>query len=169
MTVNLFTFVDLYARVLATCEHLLVKGVEHAQGIHVSEQDMLNWRLIDDMQPLKFQLMVVCNYAQQWPARVAGISVPPDISDQLDVSGFRMAISTSRSFLSGLRVEQFNGRDNIPITFTVGTGMELTLPAAQWLTVFATTNLYFHLSTAYGVLRTRGVQIGKRDLFASGL
>lgn len=168
MTVNLFTFVDLYARVLGTSEHLLVKGVEHAKGIHVSEQDMLNWRLIDDMQPLKFQLMVVCNYAQQWPARVAGISVPPDVSDQLDASGFRTAISTARSFLSGLRVEQFNSRDNIPITFTVGTGMELTLPAAQWLMVFATTNLYFHLSTAYGVLRARGVQIGKRDLFASG-
>ena len=47
--------------------------------------------------------------------------------------------------------------------------MEPTLPAAQWLTVFATTNLYFHFSTAYGILRSKGVPIGKIDLFASGL
>jgi hypothetical protein len=169
LAVSLFTFVDLYSRLLGTADHLLAKGVEHAKAVHVSEQDMLNWRLNDDMQPLRFQFMVVCNFAQQWPARAAGISVPADISDQLDVAEFKTAISASRSFLTDLRGEQFNGRDDIPITFTIGTGMELTLPAGQWLTVFATTNLYFHLSTAYGILRARGVQIGKRDLFASGL
>jgi hypothetical protein len=43
------------------------------------------------------------------------------------------------------------------------------LPAGQWLTVFATTNLHFHLSTAYGILRAHGVPIGKADLFARGL
>ena len=42
-------------------------------------------------------------------------------------------------------------------------------PSGQWLTVFATTNLYFHLSTAYGILRSKGVQIGKPDIFATGL
>jgi hypothetical protein len=47
--------------------------------------------------------------------------------------------------------------------------MKPTLPAAQWLTVFATTNLYFHFSTAYAILRSKGVAIGKIDLFASGL
>ena len=46
--------------------------------------------------------------------------------------------------------------------------MEPTLPAGQW-TVSATTNLYFHLSMAYSILRARGVQIGKVDLFAGGL
>ena len=47
--------------------------------------------------------------------------------------------------------------------------MEPTLPVGQWITGFSTTNLYFHLSTAYGILRSKGVQIGKRDLFAGGL
>lgn len=48
-------------------------------------------------------------------------------------------------------------------------GVKPTLPAERWLTVFATTNLFFHLSTAYGILRAHGVQIGKPDMFASGL
>ena len=51
----------------------------------------------------------------------------------------------------------------------LGTGMEPTLPSGQWLTGFATTNIYFHLSTVYGILRSKGVQIGKIDLFAGGL
>lgn len=53
---------------------------------------------------------------------------------------------------------------------SIGSGqMEPTLAAGRWLSVFATTNLYFHLSTAYGILRAHGVPIGKVDLFASGL
>ena len=47
----------------------------------------------------------------------------------------------------------------------LGNGMEPTLPAGRWLTVFAATNLYFHLSTAYDILRARGVPLGKVDLF----
>lgn len=169
MTVRLFTFVDMFTRVLGTAEHLLAKGVEHAEGLGVSGQDMLDWRLIEDMQPLRFQLMVVCNFAQQWPARVAGLPVPEAIDDQLDVAGFKAALAASQAFLAELRAEQFEGRDAVPLTFMIGTGMEPTLPCGQWLTVFATTNLYFHLSTAYAILRARGALIGKVDLFATGL
>jgi len=169
MAVSLFTFVDLYDRVLASAAHILGKGVDHAKAIGVSETEMLGWRLIDDMQPLAFQLMVVCNFSQQWPARVAGLPVPEDVSADLDVAGFRAAIAASKAFLAALTPEQFAGRDDVPLTWTMGTGMTPTLPSGQWLTVFATTNLYFHLSTAYGILRSRGVPIGKADLFAGGL
>jgi len=60
-------------------------------------------------------------------------------------------------------------RDDVALTWTMGTGMTPTLASGQWLTVFATTNLYFHLSTAYDILRSRGAPIGEADLFASGL
>jgi len=53
-------------------------------------------------------------------------------------------------------------------TINIG-AMEPTFPTSQWISVFATTNIYFHLSTAYGILRSKGVQIGKRDLFAGGI
>jgi len=169
MAVSLFTFVDLYDRVLATAAHLLTKGADHARAGGVSEGELLDWRLIDDMQPLRFQLMVVCNFTRQWPARVAGLAVPDDIGADLDVAGFEAAIAAARAYLAGLTAAQFEGRDEVPLTFTIGTGMAPTLPCGQWLTVFATTNLYFHLSTAYGILRAKGVQIGKPDLFAGGL
>lgn len=169
MTVSLYSFVDLYSRQLTTAAHLLAKGAEHAKATGVSESDMLDWRLIDDMQPLRFQIMVVCNFSKAWPARVVGLPVPPEISPDLDLAGFNAAIADAKAWLAALTPEQFAGREDVPLTVTIGNGMEPTLPSAQWLTVFATTNLYFHLSTAYGILRSKGVQIGKIDLFAGGL
>jgi hypothetical protein len=169
VTVSLYTFVDLFTRQLATLEHLLAKGAEHAKASGAAEDDMLDWRLIEDMQPLRFQAMVVCNFSRLWPARVAGLPLPAEIAADLDLAGFKAAIADAKAYLAGMTPEQFVGRDEVPLTVTIGTGMEPTLPAAQWLTVFATTNLYFHLSTAYGILRSKGVQIGKIDLFASGL
>jgi hypothetical protein len=58
--------------------------------------------------------------------------------------------------------------DDKPLTFKITETMEPTLPAERWLTVFATSNIYFHLSTAYGILRSKGVAIGKVDLFPRG-
>jgi hypothetical protein len=169
MTVSLFTFVDLFNRQLATADHLLTKGVARAEELGVSEAEMLGWRLIGDMHPLGFQIMVVVNFARWWPARVAGLPVPDGIADDLDVAGFRAAIAETRDYLGGLTAEQFAGRDDVPFTHQIGPGMEPTLPSGQWLSVFATTNLYFHLSTAYGILRANGAAIGKPDLFAGGL
>ncbi len=170
MPVNLYTFVDLYTRVLATAAHILAKGVAHARARGVSESEMLDWRLIDDMNPLRFQLMVVCNFTRQWPARVTGLPIPEDIGADLDLAGFQAAIAEAERYLAAVTAEQFAGRDEIPLTISIGGGaMEPTLAAARWLTVFATTNVYFHLSMAYAILRAHGVPIGKPDLFPTGL
>ena len=168
MAVSLFTFVDLFSRQVGTLDHLLTKGAEHAKATGASEADMLNWRLADDMNPLGFQAMVVCNFARQWPARVAGLPLPAEVIADMDLAGFRAAIADAKAYLAALTPEKFAGRDDVPLTVQIGTGMTPTLPSGQWLTVFATTNLYFHLSTAYAILRSRGVQIGKVDLFAGG-
>ena len=130
---------------------------------------MLNCRLIEYMSPLNFQLMVVCNFTRLWPARAAGLTLPTEIAADLDDAGFRAAIAEAKAYLARLEAGQFDGRDEVPLTVTLGTGMEPTLPVGQWITGFATTNVYFHLSTAYAILRSRGVAIGKVDLFAGGL
>jgi len=168
VTTNLFSFIDLFSRQVATAQHLLAKGVEHAKATGVSEADMLGWRLIEDMQPLAFQLTVVCNFSQAWPARVAGLPVPAEVAD-LDVAGFQAALAAAKAWLAARTPEEFADRDDVPLTYMIGTGMEPTLPSGQWLRVFATTNIYFHLSTAYGILRSKGAPIGKIDMFAGGL
>ena len=168
MAVSLFTFVDLYSRQLGTLDHLLTKGAEFARAQGLAEDAFLDWRLIDDMQPFRFQAMVVCNFTRQWPSRVVGDPLPEDFSADLDLAGFRAAIAQSKAYLAGLTPDRFAGRDDVPLTVQIGAGMTPTLPAAQWLTVFASTNLYFHLTIAFAILRARGVQIGKMDVFAGG-
>ncbi len=169
MAVSLYSFVDLYDRGLDTAAHILAKGADHAAATGATEQEMLDWRLIHDMQPLRFQLMVVCDFSRQWTARVVGLPVPEGVGGDLTVAQFQAAIAEAKLFLAGQTPDQFEGREEVPLTVTIGNGMEPTLPAARWLTGFVTTNFYFHLSTAYGILRSHGVQIGKVDLFPSGL
>ncbi len=169
MTTDLFTFVELYDRALATLAHILAKGAEHAESTGATAPEMLEWRLIHDMQPLRFQVAVVCNFSGQWPARVAGLSLPPDVPTDLTLEALQAAIADARAYLATLEPAQFAGRDDVPLTVALGNGMSPTLPSARWLTHFATTNLYFHLSTAYGILRAHGTPIGKVDLFPTGL
>ena len=166
--VNLFTFVDLFDRQLGTLNHLIGKGADFCKAQGEPEAAFLDWRLIEDMAPFRFQAMVVCNFTRLWPARVLGLPVPAEIGADLDLAGFKAAIADSKAYLAGLTAEQFAGRDDVPLTYQLMPGMEPTLPSSQWLTVFANTNIYFHLSMAYAILRAKGVQIGKPDVFAGG-
>ncbi|HWF00396.1 MAG TPA: DUF1993 domain-containing protein [Caulobacteraceae bacterium] len=167
--VDLYTFTDLYRRVLDSLSHLLGKGAEFAKANGISEAEMLQWRLIDDMSPLAFQVRIVVNFTRAWPARVLGAPLPEDIAQDLSVAQLQHEIAASKAYLADLTAGQFEDRDDVPLQVTLGTGMAPTLPAGQWLSVFATTNIYFHLSIAYAILRSRGVQIGKSDLFAGQL
>jgi hypothetical protein len=169
MAVTAYTFVGMYSHALDAAAHILDKGAEFAAASGIEEREWLGWRLIEDMQPLSFQFMVICNFSSQWPARYAGLPVPEDVAADLDLAGYRSAIVRAKSYLAQLKPEQFHGRDERPLTHTLGTGMTPTLPGGRWLSIFATTNLYFHLSTAYDIMRSRGVPIGKADLFAGGL
>lgn len=168
MTVSLFTFVELYSKGLTTLDGLLTKGAAFAAEKGVSGAEMLNWRLIDDMNPLSFQAIVAINFSKQWPARVAGLPVPENIREDLDLAGYRAEIANAKAYLAGLKADQFAGREDVPVTFNLGM-MEPTLPGETWLTGFSTTNFYFHLSMAYAILRNRGVPLGKPDMFGGGL
>jgi hypothetical protein len=147
----------------------LAKGAEHAAGLGITEQQMLSWRLAEDMHPLGFQLMVVANFTRTWTARVAGLEPPEGIAADTDVAGFNAGLDQALAFLRSLKAEQFEGRDDEPLTYEIMPGLAPTLPAASWLSVFAATNVSFHTSMVYAILRNNGVPLGKADLFAAGL
>ena len=170
MPTTLFTFVGLFDRVLATCDHILAAGEKFAAEKGIAPDEILDWKLVDDMNSLRFQLMVVINFTRNWPARVVGLPLPGDVdSEGLDLAGFRTAIADARAWLGALKSEQFEGRDDTALTHKLREGMEPTLPGGQWMTGFAATNIYFHMSIAYAILRSKGVKIGKSDLFPTGL
>ncbi|QDZ06087.1 DUF1993 domain-containing protein [Sphingomonas panacisoli] len=169
MPITMFSFVDLYDRTLNSLSHLIDKGVAFATEQGIDPESILDWRLIDDMHPFRFQAEVVISFARQWTARAAGSPVPDRLSDTVTLADLRAGIAAARADLAALTPEQFAGRDDEPMTIQITDAMEPTLPTGQWLSVFATTNIYFHLSMAYAILRMRGVPIGKIDLFAGRL
>jgi uncharacterized protein len=167
---SLYSFVEIYARALQTADHLLAKGLAFAGEKGVAEQEMLGWRLVDDMNPLCFQLAIIINFSNGWVARTAGLVVPEAIEGAAqDAASFKAAIADARAFLGQITPDQINDRDQASITYKIGDIMEPTLPASQWLTGFATMNIHFHLSIAYAILRLKGVPLGKIDMFPSGL
>ena len=168
MEVNLATVVLGWDKLLVTADHLLAKGAEHAAANGVSEAEMLDWRLAPDMFPLRRQIQVVCNLVQQWSARPAGLPVPPDATGDADIAQLKQTIAAARDFLAAIRPEQLAGRDNEVLTVDLGQ-IKPTMPIGQWVLGFAQTNLIFHLSIAYAILRSRGVPLSKPDLFAGGL
>jgi hypothetical protein len=171
MSTTAYTFVRMYDHVLGAAAHVLEKGRAFAEANGFGEREMLGWRLVEDMQPLSFQLEVICRFSRSWLARVAGLP-DADVAQgdlDLDVAGFQRAIAEARAYLASLTPAQFEGRDGVEITQTIVPGLTLTKSGEEWLSIFATTNIFFHLSTAYDILRARGVPIGKADLFPGWL
>ena len=169
MSTTLFSFVDLFRRQLDTTAHLLTKGSAFATEKGIAESDMLGWRLADDMHPLPFQAMVVINFSQSWIARALDIAIPEPVTADLDVAGYQAAIVAAKAWLAALTPEQFVGREDAPVTAQLGPNMAPTLPAGHWITVFAATNIAFHANMVYAILRSKGVPLGKLDVFPSGL
>ena len=168
MKVGLFSFVGLYSQGLSTLSNIMTKGAEYAAATGATEADLLEWKLAEDMFPLRRQAQIVCDFSKQWPARAAGLAVPQSMVGGNTLSELQAAIVDAQAWLSNLKPEQFEGRDDVSLSLDIGQ-LKPTLPIGQWVSGFATTNFYFHLSMAYAILRTKGVPLGKRDFFAGGL
>ena len=110
MTITMFSFVGLYDRTLGSLAHLLDKGADFAAAQGLDPDAILDWRLVDDMHPLRFQAEVVISFSRQWTARAAGLPVPERLADSLTLDALRAAIATARADLAALTPEQFAGQ-----------------------------------------------------------
>jgi hypothetical protein len=170
MTISLASFIAIYDRALVTCAHLLEKGSAFAAENGVAEADFLNWRLVEDMHPLSFQAAVVVNFSRSYMARAAGQALPDNvIGADLDLAGLQAAIVDARAYLAAIPAESLAGRDDVMEQVQITDTMQPTLPIGQWISNFALTNIEFHTSMAYAILRLKGVPLGKIDMFPAGL
>lgn len=170
MTVTLHSFIDIYTRAIDAAVHLIGKAEAFAQERGIGEAEMLGWRLAEDMHPLSFQIAVVADFTAGWAARAADLPVPERTNwAETDLAGFKAALAASRASVSAIAANQLAGRDAVPLTVELGNGMQPTLPVERWIASFATTNIHFHLSMIYAIFRSKGVPLGKIDLFPTGL
>jgi uncharacterized protein len=162
MAVTLYSgFVPVCVQLLTGLKTVLQKGEEHATAQKWDTATVLNLRFFPDMFPLERQVRQVCNHALG-AARVAGVALPSLPDQDNSFAEIHARIDKVIDCLKGLSASQIDGKDDAKVTVTIG-GNPTELTGQNYLYHFAMLQVQFHATTAYDILRSTGVNIGKRD------
>lgn len=124
--------------------------------------DIVATRLAPDMFSLKGQIQVATEMAKGCGARLGGAEAPVFDNDELTLDDLRGRIATTVAFLEGLVPEAFEKTASTEVAITVPYGV-LRFSAQNYVLQFSLPNFFFHLTTAYDILRHKGVPLGKMD------
>jgi hypothetical protein len=146
---------------------VLDKAAAHAAAKKVDMAVILGWRLAPDMFPLTRQVQIICDQAKNGSARLAGIDPPKFEDTETTLEQIKERIAKTIAFLKTLDKAAIDASSEREITFPLGANKG-QMKGADYLNHFVLPNFYFHLTTAYGLIRSCGVEIGKRD-FIGGI
>ncbi len=153
--------VPVFLQLLGGLKGVLDKSEKHATEKKWDTATVLNLRLYPDMFPLARQVRQVCVHALG-AATVAGVT-PPQLPDtDTSFAEMQSRIDKTIDCLKSLSPAQLDGKEDSNVTITAG-GQPRTFRAQVYLYHFAMPNFYFHTTTAYNILRSLGIEIGKRD------
>ncbi len=147
---------------LSAMSKILDKAEAHAEAKKMKPEVIPNLRLIGDMLPFWRQITIACDHAKGMSARLAGVEVPSFADTETTVAELKERIAKTISFLQTIPADAFADADDRNIAVKAGP-RELTFSGAQYYAGYAIPNFYFHLTTAYAILRSNGVDIGKVD------
>ena len=119
-------------------------------------------RLIADMFPLSRQVQVACDSAKGAVARLAGIDIPKHEDTEQTLADLKQRITKTIDFILSVSPDKVDGSEERPVTLRLG-GRDVSFTGIQYLLGIAYPNFYFHVTTAYDILRANGVELGKRD------
>ncbi|MDB5806832.1 MAG: hypothetical protein JWN73_4154 [Betaproteobacteria bacterium] len=154
--------IPVFVRMLTTLSKLLTKAQAHAEAKKFDPNNFLAMRLAPDMLPFSKQVQIACDAAKLFCVRVTGLEVPKFDDDEASIAELQDRINKTVGILKNMPRDAIDGTEEKPITFKVG-GQDVTFSAQDLLFNFATPNVYFHVTTAYDILRHGGVELGKKD------
>jgi uncharacterized protein len=158
--------VPVCLRFLTALSAILDKAASHAREQGIGEAELLEARLAPDMFPLAKQVQVATDHAKGMAARLAGREVPKLEDTETTFDELKGRIGKVMEFISSVEVGEIDGSEERVITIELRT-RTLTLPGQQYLLHFALPNFMFHVTTAYGILRQKGVPLGKMDFMGA--
>lgn len=153
--------VPIFTRALRNLDHLLAK----ASSSGVGEQDLLGARLAPDMLPLTKQVQIACDTAKLAVTRVALTDPLPMADEETSIAELRQRIARTIAYLQKAGPSAFEGRETAEIILKLP-NTEMKFTGQSLITDFSLPNFFFHVTTAYGLLRMKGVAIGKMDYLA---
>ena len=159
--------VPVFVHFLRSLSVILKKAEAHCAARKIDPSVILNARLFPDMFALTRQVQIASDTAKGAGARLAGIAVPSWADEEKSFEELQGRIARTIEFLSGLAPGQFEAAEDRPITLKAG-GRELNFKGFSYLETWAKPNFYFHVTTAYAILRHNGIELGKPDFLAGG-
>jgi hypothetical protein len=154
--------VPVFQRMLGNLKAILEKAALHAQTKKIDESVFLGARLYPDMLAMSRQVQIAADFAKGPCARLAGQEVPKFEDSEKSFAELIARIDRTLAFIGAFKPEQIDGQEDRDITISVA-GNPMSFKGQTYLLHQALPNFYFHVTTAYAILRHNGVEIGKRD------
>ncbi|MGB6309757.1 MAG: DUF1993 domain-containing protein [Steroidobacteraceae bacterium] len=163
MTLTMHTAtVPTCSRALNSLAAILEKAAAHAEARKINPAVLLGGRLIPDMLPLSMQIQLANDAARSGAARLAGAEVPAFEAKERGFAEWIVATRATLAFLESLKPAQFEGSEARTITWQTRTSTK-TMQGTPYLFHHVLPNVFFHVTTAYDILRQAGLEIGKQD------
>jgi hypothetical protein len=158
--------VPVFTRALGQLSHILDKGLAHAQAAGIDPSQLVNARLAPDMFTLAGQVQSASDVSKFGAARIAGITGPSFPDDETTYAELRARVAKTIDYLGTVDRGLIDGHEDREVVIKVR-GNELKFTAQRYLLQFVLPNLFFHVTTAYDILRHNGVPLGKLDYLGS--
>lgn len=159
--------VPVFTHFLNSLSAILKKAEAHCEQKKIDPAVLLNMRLFPDMFALTRQVQIATDAAKGAGARLAGIPVPSFPDEEKTFAELQARIAKTIEFLGTLTKDEFAGAETRAINLRAG-GREMNFVGEAFLETWAKANFFFHLTTAYAILRHNGVELGKPDFLAGG-
>ena len=158
--------VPVFIRQLGNLSTILGLAASDAETRKIDPSVLLNARLAPDMFPLSRQVQIACDGASAGTALLAGIDAPSFADDETSFAELQARIAQVQTFLQGIGAAQLDGSEERTVTLS-RRGKDTHFQGQAFLLDHVLPNFYFHVTTAYAILRHNGVAIGKRDFLGT--
>ena len=167
MTISMYQVaVPSLVRSLNNLVIILEKGAIHAEAKKIDPSILIASRLSPDMLPLSRQVHIASDIARRGVARLAGVEAPAIEDNETTFAELGDRLRNVVSFIESFTPEQIDGSEEKVITLSIGKET-MTFAGQSYLLFFVLPNVYFHVTTAYDILRHCGVELGKRDFLGA--
>jgi len=168
MAISMYTSsVPVFKQMLTSLRDVLAKAETHAAEKKIDPNALLQARLFPDMFPLIRQVQIASDFAKGVSARLAGVEVPSYEDSEQSFADLKARIDKTLGFIERLTATQIDGSEEREIVTQPGTTKEKRFVGINYLLHYGLPHFYFHVTTAYAILRHNGVEIGKRDFIGN--
>lgn len=163
MTLSIYhASVPLFSRMLENLSAILAKGAAHAEAKKIDPAVFVNARLAPDMFPLSRQVQIASDAAKGCVARLAGVEVPSYPDTESTFPELQERVNRTIAFVKGFTPAQIDGSEDRLVSLRMR-NEERRFRGQDYLLNLALPNFFFHVTTAYAILRHNGVEVGKTD------